>query len=288
MRQLEYFVAVVEEGSFTRAAERVRISQSGVSAQVRQLERELGATLIDRGMRSATLTGAGEAAVKHAREVLAAADAMRQAVDDVTGVLSGHLSVGMVTACTVNGLFEALDVFHRDYPGVTITLAEDNSAQLAERVRAGGTDIALIGASGATPLGLPSLPIVTERLVAASPHFSERSPLRLSDLADSPLICMPEGTGIRTVFDQSCAARGVRPSIAFEASAPSVVADLAARGLGVAILSETIAAAHADRLRARIIEDADIPALLTLVWRPAPSPAAAAFLGCCRRAFRAQ
>lgn len=241
--------------------------------------------MIDRGMRSATLTGAGEAAVKHAREVLAAAGAMRQAVDDITGVLSGHLSVGMVTACTVNGLFEALDVFHRDHPGVTITLAEDNSAQLAERVRVGDTDIALIGASGATPLGLPSLPIVTERLVAASPHFSERSPLTLSDLADSPLICMPEGTGVRTVFDQSCAARGVRLGIALEASAPSVVADLAARGLGVAILSETIAAAHADRLRARIIEDADIPALLTLVWKPAPSPAAAAFLGCCRRAF---
>ena len=83
MRQLEYFVAVAEEANFTRAAERVHISQSGVSAQIRQLERDLGATLIDRSGRSATLTPAGEAALAHARAVLAAAAAARQAVDDV-------------------------------------------------------------------------------------------------------------------------------------------------------------------------------------------------------------
>ena len=73
LRQLEYFVAVAEEANFTRAAERVHISQSGVSAQIRQLERELGAELIDRSARTATLTAAGRAALEHARAALAAA-----------------------------------------------------------------------------------------------------------------------------------------------------------------------------------------------------------------------
>src|ERR1700704_5107666 len=73
LRQLEYFVAVAEEQNFTRAAERVHISQSGVSAQIRQLERELGAELFDRSTRTATLTVAGEAALEHARAALAAA-----------------------------------------------------------------------------------------------------------------------------------------------------------------------------------------------------------------------
>lgn len=285
LRQLEYLVAVAEEASFTRAAERVRISQSGVSAQVRQLERELGATLIDRGARTATLTGAGEAAVRHAREVLAAAAAMRQAVDEVTGVLSGRLTVGMVMACGVTGLFEALESFHRAHPGVTITVGEDDSAALTERVRTGQADVALIGASGASPLGLPLLPVAAERLVAAAVHFAERSPVTLSALADFPLVCMPRGTGIRTVFDQACAARDVRPRVAFEASAPATVAGLAVRGLGVAILSETMAAAFGDQLVSRLIEDADVPALLALIWKPSPSPAADAFLGHCRRAF---
>ena len=75
LRQLEYFLAVAEEANFTRAAERVHISQSGVSAQIRQLEQELGATLFDRSSRKATLTPAGAAALEPARAALAAAAA---------------------------------------------------------------------------------------------------------------------------------------------------------------------------------------------------------------------
>src|SRR5215831_700003 len=113
LRQLEYLVAVAEEANFTRAAQRVHISQSGVSAQVRELERDLGATLIDRSSRAARLTGAGAAALPHARAALAAVASLRQAVDDVNGLIRGRLVVGMVTACTVTGLFDALDRFHR-------------------------------------------------------------------------------------------------------------------------------------------------------------------------------
>jgi DNA-binding transcriptional LysR family regulator len=290
LRQLEYLVAVAEEANFTRAAQRVHISQSGVSAQIRQLEHDLGATLIDRSGRTATLTEAGKVAVKYAREMLAAAAAVRQAVDEVTGLLSGRLTVGMVTACTITALFDALAAFHRAHPGVAITLLEDNSATLAERARSGAIDVALIGAAGGPPPDLACLPIVSERLVAAVPHdhqFSERTRLTLHDLTGSSLICMPEGTGIRAVFDQACAARGVRLDVGLQATAPNTVADLATRGLGVAILSETIAAAHAGRLRSVIIEDAELPALLALIWKPPPSPAAAGFLTHCRRAFPA-
>lgn len=290
LRQLEYLVAVAEEANFTRAAQRVHISQSGVSAQIRQLEHDLGATLIDRSGRTATLTDAGKAALEHARTVLAATAAMRQAVDEVNGLLRGHLTVGMVTACTVTALFDALAAFHRAYPDVTITLVEDDSVALTERVRSGTADVALIGAAGSAPRGLAALPLVSERLVAAvpmdHPGFPERHRLTLTDLTAFPLVCMPQGTGIRAVFDQACAARGLTPGIALEASAPGTVADLAARGLGVAILSETIAAAHRGRLRAFLIEDIEPPALLALVWKPAPGPALGEFLRHCRSAFR--
>src|ERR1039458_9718589 len=107
MRELEDFVAGAGEANFTRAAERVHISQSGVSAQIRQLEQDLGVTLIDRSGRTATLTTAGAEALEHARAVLASADALRQAADEVTGLLRGRLVIGMVTACTVAGLFDA-------------------------------------------------------------------------------------------------------------------------------------------------------------------------------------
>ena len=147
LRQLEYFIAVAEEANFTRAAERVHISQSGVSAQIKKLEHDLGATLIDRSGRSATLTTAGVAALEHARAVLGSVDALRQAVNDVTGLIQGRLVVGMITGCTVQGLFDTLASFHLTHPGVEITLIEDNSEPLTERVRAGAIDLALIGAN---------------------------------------------------------------------------------------------------------------------------------------------
>jgi DNA-binding transcriptional LysR family regulator len=291
LRQLEYLVAVAEEANFTRAAERVHISQSGVSAQIRQLEHDLGATLIDRSSRTARLTDAGAAALGHARAALAAVAALRQAVGEVSGLIKGRLAVGMITACTVSGLFDALAAFHRAHPGVTITLDEDNSARLTEQVRSGVADVALIGASGGPPHGLDALLIASERLAAAAPSghplLAGRAELTLADLAGYPIVCLPAGTGIRTVLDQACAAQGLRPDIALEASAPGAVADLAARGLGVAILSESMAAAHAARLQALPIGDIGIPALLALVWKPAPNPALRAFLRHCREAFAA-
>src|SRR3954452_5706068 len=134
LRQLEYFVAVAEEANFTRAAARVHISQSGVSAQVRQLERELGAELFDRSGRVVTLTVAGTAALVHARAALSAAASVGHAVDEVTQVVRGRLVLGMVTACTVVPFFDALAAFHLAHPGVEVTLVEDESDRLVDRV----------------------------------------------------------------------------------------------------------------------------------------------------------
>jgi DNA-binding transcriptional LysR family regulator len=286
LRQLEYFVAVAEEANFTRAAARVHISQSGISAQVRRLERQLGADLIDRSGRTATVTPAGAAALEHARAVIAAAGAVRQAVEEVTGLLRGRLVVGMVTACTVTRLFDALSAFHAAHPGVELSLLEDASDRLIERVRNGEADLVLTGAA-AMPAGLEGFPVIGERLVAAVPAghpLTRRRRVTLADIAAHPVVCMPEGTGIRTVFDRGCAARGVRPDIALQATAPDTIADLAARGLGVAILSASMVD-DGRGLRGLQIADLDAPALLALVWKATDAPALRELVRNCRTAF---
>lgn len=287
-RQLEYFVAVAEERNFTRAAERVRISQSGVSAQIRQLERELGAELFDRSARTVTLTVAGRAALEHARAALAAAGAVGQAVGEVTGLIRGRLTVGMVVGCTLTPLFDALAAFHRTHPGVEISLLEDGSDRLVEQVRGGAVDLALVGVAGAAPEGLDALTIVSERLVAVVPAghpLARRQRVVLRDLMAHPIVCMPPGTGLRAVFDQSCAAQSLRPTIALQAGAADAIADLAARGLAVGVLSESMAARHRDRLTARTIDDVGIPALLALVWKSPHGPGLRELLAHSRRAF---
>ncbi|WP_326559741.1 LysR family transcriptional regulator [Micromonospora sp. NBC_01796] len=288
LRQLEYFVAVAEEQSFTRAAERVHISQSGVSAQIRQLEREVGADLFDRSARTATLTVAGKAALEHARVALAAAGAVGQAVGEVTDLIRGRLTVGMVIGCTVTPLFDALASFHRAHSGVEVALLEDNSDRLVEGVRAGSIDLALVGCATATPDGLEAVTIISERLVVTVPAghpLASKRRVALRDLDAYPIVCMPVGTGLRTVFDQACAARGLRPTIALQASAADAIADLAARGLAVGILSNSMATRYTDRLVARTIDDLETPALLALVWKNAHSPAVRELLVHARRAF---
>ncbi|MFC9735425.1 LysR family transcriptional regulator [Streptomyces roseolus] len=288
LRQLEYFVAVAEERNFTRAAERVHISQSGVSAQIRRLEQDLGAELFDRSARTVTLTVAGEAALAHARAALASARAVRRAVDEVTGLVRGRLTLGMVLGCTVTPLFDALAAFRTAHPGVDVLLREDDSDRLVEGVRGGTLDLALIGAAAAPPDGLEAMTIIRERLVAAVPPthpLAGRKGLTLRELTAHPVICMPRGTGLRAVLDLASDAQGLRPAIALEAGAADSLADLAARGLGVAVLSTSMARAHADRLTALPLDDVDVAALLLLVWRPAPHPAVHAFLAHARPAF---
>lgn len=289
LRQLEYFVAVAEEANFTRAAVRVHISQSGVSAQIRELERDLGAALFDRSGRTARLTSAGLAALPAARAALAAAGAVRQAVDEVNALIRGNLVIGMVTACTVTPLFDALASFRLAHPGVSMALFEDSSDAMIERVRFGSADLALIGAPARPPAGLSALQIVSEPIVALVPPghpLAGRPRVSLTELSGYPLICLPRGTGVRAVLDQAGAAGGVPIGVALQASAPAAIADLAARGLGVAILSQTMAAAQRGRLKALEIEGAGPPAVLALVWAAGePGPALRELLGHCRRAF---
>ncbi len=302
LRQLEYFVAVAEEANFTRAAERVHISQSGVSAQVRTLEAELGAELFDRSGRIARLTPAGMAVLPLAREALDAANSIREVVDDVNGLIRGRLTAGMVTGCEVKPWFEALAAFHSAHPGIDIELQEGNSDQLVGSVMTGLSDIALVGLAGEPPPGLASEVIIAEGLAAIvapnhplARHFKdqEHDPadgtqgapgVSLTELTAYPLVCLPVGTGIRSVLDQACASADLLPDIALEASAPGAVADLGSRGLGVGVLSRSMAAGFPD-LIAVPITGIDIPALLALVWRPKKSPAATALLAECRRTF---
>ncbi len=285
LRQLKYFLAVPEESSFTRAAERVHVSQPGISAQIRQLENDLGVILIDRAGRSAGLTAVGEVVFDHARAVLVAVEGLRHAVDEMNGLVRGRLVVGMVTACTVTPLFEALASFHLAHPGVEISLVEDDSAKLVEYVREGAVDLALIGAADRAPEDLDGQQVISEAIVAAVPPghpLAGEDSVTLAELSAYPLICLPKGTGIRAVLDQASAARGLTLTVALQASAPGAVVQLAERGLGVAVLSESMLAQHR---QLRTVPITDVAAVLALISAPTKSPALLELLVHCRESF---
>jgi len=284
--QLQYFVTVAEEANFTRAAAKLHVAQPGVSAQIRRLERELGQELLDRSARVVRLTEAGAAVLPYARAALQAVDGARLVVDELTGLVRGHVAIGTVTSHSVD-LAALLAEFHADHPGVEITLHEDNSDQLINALRGGRLDAAII-ALGATPPPDLELHIVTDEPIAAAvshgDELAKRSTIPLNALRDRVLISLPPGTGIRSLLDDACAAAGFSPHIAFEASTPGVLAQLAARGLGVAIVPASVAQARED-LHPLTITRPALRGCLAFAWRTEGpiSPAARALVAQARR-----
>jgi len=376
LRQLEYLVAVVEEGGFTRAAERLHVAQPGVSAQIRRLEAELGEPLLDRGAgrggvgvgvggaggvgvggagaggagggRGVRPTAAGEALLPHARAALAAVAQGRQAVEELRGLVRGQVAVGVVTACPAIELAAPLAAFHDAHPGIEVTLAEDASDRLVAGLRDGGLDLAVIGSFGPPVPGLATLPLADEPLVAAvapgdplldaatprpparaanrrataardgaagggaargaepddgaagggaargaepddgaagggaargaEPDDGGAAPLRA--LRDRPLVLLPRGTGIRSALEAGCERAGFQPRVAFEASSPALLASLAARGLGVAVMAQSMAAIEPS-LRTVALTRPALRSRLELAWRAdgPSSPAARALVG---------
>lgn len=289
LRQLEYFVAVVEEANFTRAAARVRVAQPAVSAQIARLERELGHRLLDRTRRETRLTAAGRAILPHARAALSAVSAARAAVDDLSQLMTGSVTLGTVTSHNVD-LPTLLADYHRAHPGVEMRLRTDDSDTLIEGLRRGDLDAAIISVvTDEVPPGLTVEVVADEAIDAAvgpgDPWWG-RDEVTVAALAERRLVALPRGTGIRATFEAACAAAGVTAHVAFEASSPTDLAVLAERGLGVAILPESVS-----RTRAGLFAITITPTLrgrLVFAWRTAGpmSPAARVLVDMARDLLR--
>jgi DNA-binding transcriptional LysR family regulator len=289
LRQLEYFVAVAEEANFTRAAERIRVAQPAVSAQIQRLEREVGQPLLDRSRRTVRLTAAGAAALPYARAALAAVADIHVAVDELTQLVRGIVTIGTVTTHSVD-IPSLLADFHSDHPSVEITLSTDSSDVLIEKVRTGQLDTAIVSVGAdERPIGL-DVEVVTDEPIAAAvaptDELASRKTVRLRDLADRRLIALPVGAGIRHQFDAACSRAGVTPRIAFEASTPLALADLAEQGLGVAIVPSSVPR-NRDGLRSLAIVP-ELRGRLVLAWRSdgPMSPAARVLVDRARRLLR--
>ncbi|MEU8635120.1 LysR substrate-binding domain-containing protein [Amycolatopsis sp. NPDC048633] len=292
LHQLAYFVAVAEEGNFTRAAERLHVAQPGVSAQVRRLERELGQELLDRSGRTVRLTDVGAAALPHARAALAAVKGVREAVDELAGLVRGQVAIGAVTSAGPVKLPDLLARFHERYPAVEITLSEANSDAMLAALREGRLDVAVVGLSTDPPPGIATQVLIDEPFVAvtagSSGLLADRAEIVIADLAGLPLMALPKGTGLRTALDAAFAREGLTPRIAFEAADPNVLVQLATRGLGVAVVPESLARYHEAELRVSTIAGPGLRGVLALAWRTdGPlSPAARALIAFARASYR--
>ncbi|MDH6604797.1 DNA-binding transcriptional LysR family regulator [Streptomyces sp. SAI-208] len=288
LRQMEYAVAIADELNFTRAAARCRIGQSGLSHQITQLEREVGALLFERTSRSVRVTQAGQIYVACARRVLKAVQEMHAEISSLDGPVRGRLRIGSVTLTAGNiDQLGLLREFQEAYPAVEVTLFDSDGVHATSQLLTGELEVAVVAVhEHQLPPGiayhlLSVVPLVA--VVGRRHRLRGAGVIGLAELADERFLeCVPD-TGLRAQVDAAFdRARARRRGVCALRSAGDLVS-LAFEDIGVTVVPRPAADAiipadHADCVLR--LDDPQALQPLALVHRdPAPaSPAAQAFL----------
>jgi DNA-binding transcriptional LysR family regulator len=236
LRQLEHFLAVVEEGSFTRAAARSYLVQSSLSSSLLALERELGTDLFIRGRRGAELTDAGRAFLVPARAALAEADRARDAVAEVTGLLRGSVRIAAVAVPRSLDVTETIRGFQEEHPGVDVHVIPASARNMVELVTGGEVDFAITPRTARTSPALRFEPLMRTPLVVICPtdhRLAGARDLDPSELVDEPIIDLPRDWWARELFDGVLHARGLRRRVRLEINEWLALLTMVQRGMGI-------------------------------------------------------
>ncbi|WP_138445391.1 LysR family transcriptional regulator [Sinomonas susongensis] len=279
-RQVEYAIAVADELSFTRAAQRVYAGQSTVSAGVRALEKELGTALFERDQRGVRITPAGEAVLPALRE-LAEAEARARTAADPRGELRGELRIGVFASVSYLAIPRVIGAFHREHPLVELRLraAPGGSGELAEAVRRGRLDLSLFGLPAAAAPGLAVHRLATtpyQVILPTNHELAQRRELRLKDLTNERFVDAPTGFGNRDVLDSELATRGYVRDVRTEVAETSAIPVFVATGLGIALLPALLIPPNDAIVAVPLAEHIDWE--FNVVTRSSPGAAASALL----------
>jgi len=244
LRQIEYAVAIVDHGGFTKAAAALYVAQPSLSQSIKRLEADLGAPLFVRRGRGVRLSPAGHAFLGPARRLLRDASTVRDTIAAHTSLATGTLDVVALPTLVADPLAGFIGKFRGLHPGVTVRVAEPGTARdLIEMVRDGRCEVGLT--ESVDPVdGLVQMRLGRQRLLAVLPpglgeDASKR--LDLADLADQSLILTPPGTSTRDLVESALATVGAQTRIAVETNQREAIVPLVLAGAGSTVLPEPLA-----------------------------------------------
>lgn len=240
LKQLGYFVAVADAGSFSRAAVALNLAQPTLSRQVGLLEADLGQRLLERTGRGATPTEAGEALLVHARRMLEAADRAREALRELASSPGGRVTVGLPPRVAVSLGAALVTRFRERFPRAVITVSEGLSTHLREWLIAGRLDLALLFDPPPSPL-LACEPLLRESLLFVAPAGGPPLParMRFAALADWPLVLPSAPNAIRSLVDAVARPRRIALQVVAEVGSVQTVVRLVQQGVGCTVLPES-------------------------------------------------
>jgi DNA-binding transcriptional LysR family regulator len=254
LRELEYFVAVVEERNFTRAAKRLHVVQSAVSAGVSRLEREFGTTLFDRSGRTVALTEAGQIFLKRVRALLGEARGVREDMSRLAGGLEGTVTIGRVLSTGSFGLTAALTAFQRTHPAVAVhlRLIAGPPPEHIAALRDGHLDLALLPVLAPAPAGVVSEQIATMQMALAAhadDPLARNRGVAYHEVASRRFIDFPEHWGNRLIIDRLFHDAGVERAVTIEVVDVASALEMVQARLGLAFVPEEALAECHDLVR---------------------------------------
>lgn len=285
VRQLEYFLAIVDHGGFNRAASALYLSQPSLSQAVQALERDLGSSLFHRIGRRAVLTEAGSALIEPARAAVRSLETARASVTAVHELREGRLDIAAMPSQAVEPLTTMIRAFRGRYPGVSVNIrAAFTSGDVVDMVRTGAAELGLLATSGPlTGKEVVAHAAGEQRFVLVTPAdgpFPAGRPVACEELAGQQLIVGQRGTGMRAYVD-GLREQGIDFAIAAETEHRVAILPLVLAGAGLAVVTESWRT-MAERAGALVLDIEPRTTLqVALVSRRAEqAPAARAFLTC--------
>ena len=242
LKQLEYFLAVSNTGSFTRAAEQLYVSQPSVTTAIKKLEDELGLILFDRNKKQAILTSEGKIFYQHAGTVMKDISLAAQKAAELKNLSSGIIQIGFSPLTSLSVSSFLLAKFHNIYPTLRFRFLEANTKELRHALEEDQIDLAFLPLLPQELDAEPSLEcagIHQEHLSAYLPHFhllAHKQELRFKDLRQELLLLPPETCGYRQVIDYCFQQQNLMERPIFETTYPQMIASLIISGSGIAIL----------------------------------------------------
>jgi LysR family hydrogen peroxide-inducible transcriptional activator len=245
IHQLEYLIAVAEEGGFTRAAEKLLIAQPSLSQQIKKLEQEVGQPLFDRLPRGVVLTEAGQRLLEYARRVLNEISDAKKRVRDVGDHVAGSVTVGAIPTIAPFVLPAAVRGCLQRWPGVTFTVIEDVTAHLFARLAHGELDVAIISSSEGFP-GIHVETVASEPLylvVARGHRLAKRRRVSWADIREEPFLLLHDMHCLAGQVLQFCKQQPIKPCVVAWGEQLNTIAAMVSAGLGVSIVPEMFRAA---------------------------------------------
>jgi DNA-binding transcriptional LysR family regulator len=237
-QQLEYFRVVADLEHFTKAAERLAISQPALSRSITKLETELGVTVFDRLGRTVRLNSFGKIFLNHVERALKEIHAGMEEVAELNDPATGTISLAFLLTLGLNLLPDMIGKFNQQYPRIEFQLYQNATPFILKYLEAGEVDLCLTGRVDRQP-GLIWHKLLDEELFAYLPadhSLAARDELDLAELADEPFISLKKGFGMRTLTETFCEQAGFIPRIKFEGDDVATIVGLVSSGLGVSMI----------------------------------------------------